>query len=454
VTEQAMLNELLTAREEREGIRKRLAKTNRLTVSLNLNVPGFPKTGGVYSQFFKVVKQELTNWLLANRLHLNCAEEVQVEHAAGDFYIVPVVSESMQPEQLKTITEGFEENHQLGRFIDVDVTNSESQFISSGKSKACFYCGQFSAIDCMRSKRHSLEELRNHQLRLIQEYVSHQQLEDLSRKVVSKAIRAILYEVSLTPKPGLVCPLSNGVHTDMDYRMFIDSTSVISTRFTELFKQGANCTDDELSRALPIIRTIGLLMEHDMFAITEGVNTQKGIIFLMGISLFSAGYVARKTGSFNQLLFKETVKTICWQLVERETTGMNSHPQTHGELCYQKYRVGGIRHEAEEGFPTVFQHGLPVLEREKSTGKDSLSMALLAIMAELNDTNVLYRAGDGVLNQLKTLCSEAAKTFTEEKYQQIIDFCLHHRISPGGSADLLAITVFIYLMQTELENDF
>jgi triphosphoribosyl-dephospho-CoA synthetase len=123
-------------------------------------------------------------------------------------------------------------------------------------------------------------------------------------------------------------------------------------------------------------------------------------------------------------------------------------------LCYQKYRVGGIRHEAEEGFPTVFQHGLPVLEREKSTGKDSLSMALLAIMAELNDTNVLYRAGDGVLNQLKTLCSEAAKTFTEEKYQQIIDFCLHHRISPGGSADLLAITVFIYLMQTELENDF
>lgn len=445
-----MLTELLAAREERASIRDRLAKNQSGSVSLNLNVPGLPKTGADYSRFFNRVKFELITWLLANRLVLNRSEEVEVNHAAGNFYIIPVVSGFRLPEHLKTITELFEINHPLGRFIDVDVTNSEGQFISSGKSKVCFYCGQHPAIDCMRSKRHSLAELRHYQLRLIQGYLTNQHLEELLRKVVSKALRAILYEVSLTPKPGLVCPFSNGVHPDMDYRMFMDSSAVISSWFAELFRQGANCADDELQGALPKIRTIGLQMENDMFAITSGVNSQKGIIFLMGISLFSVGYVVQKTGAFNQQLFVETVRMICRQLVERETAEINSHPQTHGELCFQKYSVGGVRHEAEQGFPTVFQHGLPVLEREKSTGKKSLSQALLAIMAVLNDTNVLYRAGDDVLNQLKALCYDASNAFSEEKYQQIIDFCLQHRISPGGSADLLGISVFIYLLKTEL----
>ncbi|MDN6355518.1 MAG: triphosphoribosyl-dephospho-CoA synthase, partial [Lactiplantibacillus plantarum] len=40
--------------------------------------------------------------------------------------------------------------------------------------------------------------------------------------IVNHALRALLYEVTVNPKPGLVDPLSAGPHPDMNAFMFID----------------------------------------------------------------------------------------------------------------------------------------------------------------------------------------------------------------------------------------
>ena len=51
-------------------------------------------------------------------------------------------------------------------------------------------------------------------------------MEQTSAKLVNDAIRAMIYEVSVNPKPGLVDPVSSGPHPDMDVFLFIDSALV------------------------------------------------------------------------------------------------------------------------------------------------------------------------------------------------------------------------------------
>lgn len=443
------LQEILSAREERQLLRQQANAEGEAAVSMNLNIPGTPKTNPQYSLFFDTCREQLKTWLLANRVLIHQGKEVSVHHAAGDFYIVPVKPGGHQAKELKLITEMFELNHPLGRFIDVDVTDENGILVGSGKSKLCFFCHLHPAIACIRGQRHTHQELRDYQLSAIHAYLHEERIDRLSHQISSIAIRSIFYELSLTPKPGLVDLAGSGIHTDMDFRTFVDSTASIATYFRELFRKGAACAEGDLPDALPIVRNTGLAMEKAMFLQTKGVNTQKGIIFLMGISLFSAGYVLKEHDRFNQDCFVAAVKILCSNLVETEFTTPGG-AVTHGELCFQQYHTGGIRAEAEQGFPTVFLHSLPVLEMENNTGSAALSKTLVSIMAVLNDTNILYRADMQILRELQALCKEVLAGFSMETYAGITDFCTRHKISPGGSADLLSLTVFIFLLKTEL----
>lgn len=443
------LQEILSAREERSLLRQEANTDGHAAVSMNLNIPGIPKTGSLYTLFFEKCKDQLKNWLLANRIFIDEEKETTINHAAGDFYIVPLKSNHSNTSKLKQITEQFEHDHALGRFIDVDVAGENGILFSSGKSKLCFYCHAHPAIECIQSKRHTVETLRDFQQNEIRIYLRNERLKRLSDQISSMAIRSILYELSLTPKPGLVDTCSSGIHTDMDFRTFIDSTSVISAFFAELFRKGSECKTEDLTHSLPVVRNIGLAMEREMFRQTKGINTQKGIIFLMGISLFSAGYLFNENDSFNQDKFIETIKVLCSNLVETEFVNHKDN-LTHGEICHKKYHTGGIRYEAENGFPTIFQHSLTVLEQENNTGNKALYKTLLSIMAVLTDTNILFRSDLQTLESLQEMSKKVLVDFSMEAYSEIIDFCMLNKISPGGSADLLSMTIFIFLMKTEL----
>ncbi|NOU45768.1 MAG: hypothetical protein HOO86_01755 [Bacteroidales bacterium] len=444
-----VLEEILIAREERESLRRKISANGYAVISLNLNVPGYPKTGPVYKQFFDVCIRQLKNWLSANRLSIDLLNEVTLSHAAGDFYIVQIKSIGDGLLRLKEITEQFEQNHPLGRFIDVDVTDQNGIFCSSGKLKSCFFCQSFPAIDCARKQRHATEQLLAFQQDNIIFYLRELRIDRISHTVSSLAVRSLLYELTLTPKPGLVDREGNGVHTDMDLKLFIDSTSVISSWFAGLVKAGAGCSADGLPKALPIIRSIGLMMENDMFLQTHGINTQKGIIFLMGISLFCAGYVLKESEQFDPDFFANSIKIVCNKLVEDELSKPGDQ-LSHGELCYRKYKVGGVREEAELGFPSVFGHALPVLEAEKNTGSEALYKTLISLMGVVNDTNVLHRSDKATLERLQIMSRKVAADFTMEAYRDIIGFCRQKGISPGGSDDLLSITIFIFLLKNEL----
>ena len=423
------------------------------SVSLSLNVPGFPKSNAIAQRFFHICLEDLNFFLKANRILINKEDATHKTDVAGDFFIAPFSAAQISTIEIKQICESFEERHPLGRFLDVDITDSAGGHVSSGKTKLCFFCRQKPADECRREEAHDLKELREFMFSKMEAFCNHHRENELCRKISSLALKAILYEISLTPKPGLVDKFSNGSHADMNFQTFIDSSVAISAYFADLVHEGFTFYANDLTKALPIMRSIGLQMETAMFSDTQNVNAQKGLIFLMGISLFASGYLFAGQDRFEIERFREIIKQICRDLIHKELENHDQRDKTHGEEIYGRYTVSGARGEAEQGFPMVFDFGLPELLKCKDLNDEALQKAFLSIAAHNNDTNIIYRRNLDVLENFKILSRTALNQYNPETYRQLMDYCAKENISPGGSADLLAVTIFIYSLIKSGDTD-
>ncbi len=423
--------------------------TGRPSVSFNLNVPGFPKTNAVAGEFFRICLQELKYFLAARRLLLDDERAVSLSGDTGDFFIAPVDDSRLSAEEIKQLCDAFEKTQSLGRFLDVDVTDGKGEHVSSGTAKPCFFCGRQEAEVCRHENAHEPEELRLFMFSKMEEYIRRHREEEICRTLSSLALKAVLYEISLSPKPGLVDRFSNGSHRDMNFRTFLDSTAAISGGFKDLVSEGIGFFPHDLENALPHIREHGLRMESAMYRSTQMVNAQKGLIFLMGVSLFACGYLHAGGDFFDSLSFRNAVKKICHDLAGKELADTGRKKRTHGEQVFMHYGVTGIRGEAEKGFPVVFDYGLPELLRSGSLDDATLQRALLSIAAHNDDTNILYRRGMQVLEQFKELAKRAYYRGDPGSYSRLAEFCAAENISPGGSADLLALSSFLYLVMQQ-----
>jgi holo-ACP synthase/triphosphoribosyl-dephospho-CoA synthase len=424
-------------------------------LSLSLNVPGFPKSNPTVNAFFQSCLCDLKYTFIAHRIHILEKEAIEICDAAGDFYMIPFSTDHSSIPEIKQICEDFEENHSLGRFIDVDLNDQQGNTVSSGKSKLCFFCREKPAIECRREKSHDYDELRSFMFSEMDKYNRKHRAERIVKKLSSLAELAILAEVSLTPKPGLVDQFSSGSHKDMNYQTFVDSTAAISRWFGALVREGFDFQEDDLTDALPRLRNIGLQMEADMFESTENVNTQKGIIFLMGLSLFACGKLFSKCNHFQVEEFRNIIKGICKDMVRNEMASTMTSGKSHGEKIFVKYGFSGARGEAESGLATVFNIGLPQILQSEIPDDEDLTKCFVAIAANNDDTNILFRSNPDILNAFKNLCSVALEDFIPANYEALIDFCQQENISPGGSADLLAVTIFVYsVIQADEQQHF
>lgn len=453
-------NKILIAREKRASLREQCSQSGSDSLSLSLNIPGYPKSLPLLTAFFDDVLSEWKRFLQAHGISIDTAREVKQIDEAGDFYIVPL-PDGQPIAAIKALAEAFEERHPLGRIIDIDLADCRLQPVSSGKLKQCLLCQQPAAV-CMREATHTYEELRNYVIAKIGGYLADGTKQRTCRQLAALALKAILYEISVSPKPGLVGRFEQGAHHDMDYFTFLDSTSVLAGHFEELALSGYLFQGDNLCEALPAIRAVGLKMEAAMFSATHGVNTQKGLIFLIGLALFSAAHSIARGGTFATSRCRETIAAICSDLVQNELRAATGAEPTHGRSCFQRYGLegGGIRKEAEAGLPSVFEQGLPELESAfagmgKAAGASQINSALTKVLVRLmtvtNDTNILYRKDIHTLNTIRCLAQQvldAGNPETEtERYSQLLDYCRHENASPGGSADLLAVTLFIYFVE-------
>ncbi len=257
------------------------------------------------------------------------------------------------------------------------------------------------------------------------------------------AIRALYREVALSPKPGLVTPESSGSHPDMCYTTFLRSLQALRGYFPEITRLGARQASFET------FQQAGIAAEARMLQATDGVNTHRGAIFNLGWLCAAVGVLARQKSPC-------TVEAVCTELHRRWGAAIletaSSASNTHGAQVQRRYGYGGARFEAAAGFPTVRQLGLPVYRwasaRTGSAERGAIQ-CLFALMAQLDDTNLLWRAGPEGLHFAKTQAREflaaggVLSLDWSARAQRIQREFVARHLSPGGSADLLGVTLFL-----------
>lgn len=279
-----------------------------------------------------------------------------------------------------------------------------------------------------------------------------------ARRIGFFASRALLEEASLEQKPGLVCPSSSGAHHDMDFDLFKRSAHALDPYFSACALAGMHCSHNELHGLLPRLRPLGIEAESLMYRATGGINTHKGAIFSLGLASAAAGHVLasleedrnwRLDVSPDSLstLIQNTMKTIAGDIASRELSTGLSTGLSAGVRQYRTYGVTGARGQAQAGYPLVFTHMLPFLLQKD--GPQRHLDALLFSISRLDDTCLLSRGGaDGLsFMQRRALeilhCGGAASVQGSALLARLCAEAARLRLSPGGSADMLALTIFL-----------
>lgn len=258
---------------------------------------------------------------------------------------------------------------------------------------------------------------------------------------------ALLLEVSATPKPGLVDRMGNGAHDDMDFSTFLASAAAIAPYFSACARAGTGLSAPE--EALALIRPLGIRCDRVMLAATGGANTHKGAIFSLGILACAAGYASREGELSAGPVCAAAAVMAAPALRDFDAPGA----ETKGLRLYAEQGVTGIRGEAASGFASARQWALPALE-ELSGGNfpenDVHLQALLLLMANVRDTNVLARGGEEGLAYVRSAAREALSrggALSADGKARLIEMdreFTRRNLSPGGCADLLAVAIFLH----------
>jgi triphosphoribosyl-dephospho-CoA synthase len=195
-----------------------------------------------------------------------------------------------------------------------------------------------------------------------------------------------------------------------------------------------------------------------MLKATGGTNSHKGAIWILGLLISAAAMLEEDR------VPASTIAATAKKIASFEDR-FSPRLITHGDTVTKRYGVSGARGEALRGFPHVVDIGLPMLHSKRVAGAtESVARldTLLSIMSRLDDTCLLYRGGEEALVAAKegaAAVESAGGSGTPIGRQQLERLdrrLLEMRVSPGGSGDLLAATLFLDAAecgQDELQAD-
>ena len=434
------LREILDSRERRAASQGTLRERHAMPVlSYTLNIAGPIKRTELLRRGFDLGLRRLAEQLA--RHGLRPAEELRTEAPTGDEWLCAIPGE---PLTLKRLTCAVEDADALGRLMDVDVLDPQGRKIERGEvglpPRRCLLCEREARL-CGRSRAHPEEALFARAELMAREALQ----ADVADRLSSLAQRALLYELSVTPKPGLVDRHNNGAHRDMDFFTFLDSASILPAYFWDCVLLCLNRPEDQMLEAL---RYRGQCAETRMLEATKGVTTHKGAIFSLGLLCGAAGLCCRSVDWPSVEELCETAARLSQPLLSDFATGS---ADTAGLRLHRASGVQGARGEAARGFPTVRQAALPALRKALSRGRtfeQAGVMALLALLESAEDTNLFHRGGAAKRAEVAQRAGEllACETPPIREVQVLDEAMIKQNLSPGGCADLLAVTFFLYFV--------
>lgn len=447
------MQDMLDAREKRAWEQQKiLSEYNTTLISFTLNIPGSFKFFLLAEKTFDEGKKLILNHLKRHNINIKYTKDCISKTGYEAFYAV-----ECEASYIKKMMVEIENSCMLGRIFDVDVLSSKGEKISrediAEEGRQCFMCSEL-AHACARSRTHSNEELIKKTVEIMKDYF----IKKFANACSSSACKALVYEVMTTPKPGLVDRLNNGSHNDMDIYTFIDSSSVLTSHFRDFVLAGIEFQKDEPEKLFQRIRYLGMLAEDDMFKATNNINTHKGLIFSLGIICASLGHLFANNKSIDTDSILELSKMMTVTVLKDFENVTPENAKTYGERLYVDFGITGIRGEAANGFSSVKEYGLPVLKNLIHKGlslNDAGALTLLNLIANVKDTNIITRSSiqtqREVQNNLKNLIvQKKIENISTEDIENLDKEFISLNISPGGCADLLAITFMLYFLENTI----
>ena len=418
IPREATLTDVLEAREKRVSCQQRLLERFRKpVVCFTLNIAGPVKVDEATCYAFRVGRERLTEGLKTMGFDLLASETLV--SVAGQEYLAAV---NAPAEALKRLCVSLEELDQLGRLFDLDVIGTDGQKLERGAERSCLVCGK-PGRGCASRRVHPVDEIRAVTQGIIQAHRTREQ----TRRVATAAVQSLLDEVCVTPKPGLVDRENNGSHRDMDIFTFTSSASALYPYFEACCLAGLRDRALDAETAFRRLQSLGIEAERVMRQATHSVNTHKGAIFTLGVLCAAAG----RAGD------------------------TRVEPWLHccAELA-ASYRSSGVRGEVADGLPSVAAYGLPALRAAREKGcsfNDQCLAALLALIAHVEDTNMVSRGGNLVARRARAEAQaliDALESGAETRPLPMLMEAMNRdyvalNLSPGGCADLLAATLLV-----------
>ena len=401
------LQEVLCARDLRAASQRRLLAAYGLPLlGFTMNIAGPVKRSRLGDFAFWEGLEALRRQLGGRVLH----QEVTDRKTGLEALLVC----SLPAEELKALAMDLESGSPAGRLCDMDVIAPDGGKLSRPAPRTCLVCGG-PAAPCARSRAHGLPAVQEAAQALLEDFAA--------QRLAELAVQALLEEVDQTPKPGLVDRNNRGAHRDMDRDLFHRSARSLLPYFRRAVTLGLERAD-----CMGSLQKAGLAAERVMLAETGGVNTHRGAVYAFGLILAAMGSRLARGGD---------VFAGAAALAE---SGLPPAAGSHGQRARQRYGASGARGEALAGFPHA-RHAWAALARPG--GRDA---ALLTLLAEVEDTNLLHRGGPEGLALVQSRARSILAASPPAYGEGLLDLdraCIARNLSPGGSADLLALALFL-----------
>ena len=447
--QEVTLTEILSAREARAARQAELLREHGLPlVSFSLNIPGPVKDSPLIRRSFHAGVDELEAALASAKFPAIHREEQLAPTGCEALFSV-----EGDPKAIKRLCVGIEDASPLGRLFDLDVLEAPdgeklSREDNGSTPRSCLVCGK-PGRGCASRRLHSVEELQGAVRRIMEEYF----LVADRKTIAFLATKCLLDEACTTPKPGLVDCANSGSHKDMDRFTLMASAAALQPYWDACMQIGQDTAEKAPSVTFEALRKEGQAAERRMFAATHGINTHKGAIFTLGTLCGAIGRLWKADAPCRNVdailaecsrLSSAAVQSDFASLSEGQTA------RTAGERLYLQCGLRGSRGELAAGLPSIRETALPIFRSALERGcsrNDAGAIALLHLIAQGKDTNLVARGGpkgaQDAVDEVRALLQETPLP-SMDRITELDHSFIRRNLSPGGCADLLAVTYFLH----------